>query len=310
MHIALGLCKPTVLAGETEFIKGIDRMKTQKNALLSAVAGLCALLAFPSDALAGNVGHYELCTGEGAAYLADAITANGHTPVNVTVPDATQLAGLSALLVTNCSNVSYSSEWTANLAAIDARVQGGMDLIFFDRYVTGAGAQLPGGSGLVAIRDVSNNTAVVDLPSNSPLLVANGGSLSQTSLDGGNSSTHGYVTAASLPAGAAIWAARTDLSQGVVVRYGRGTGTVIYSTIPGDYYLSGYGPLSVQTGVDLLVHDLFNNLVGFTTCAAEGYTSGKLLLCQRICEMKQSPSTLATLIKGWITAYKEDPPCL
>ena len=47
----------------------------------------------------------------------------------------------------------------------------------------------------------------------------------------------------------------------------------------------------------------------FTTCAAEGYTGGKLTLCQKVCEIPQSPSTLAGLIKLYTAFYRETPPC-
>lgn len=47
----------------------------------------------------------------------------------------------------------------------------------------------------------------------------------------------------------------------------------------------------------------------FTTCRAEGFTGTKLTLCQQICEVPQSPLRLSALIKLYVTAYREDPPC-
>lgn len=148
---------------------GIANGGSMKNRIATGiltVLGICTAL-LPGTSFAANIGHYELCNGAGAGYLADAITSGGGTPVNITVPDAAQLAGVSALLVTNCSNSSYNPEWTANLAAIDARVQAGMALVFYDRYVTGAGAQLPGGAGIVAVRDFADDRNI-DLPAGSP----------------------------------------------------------------------------------------------------------------------------------------------
>ena len=274
-------------------------------AALAALGGLAGLV--PTAASAANIGHYELCAGQGAAYLANAITAGGDTPVNITVPDAAQLAGVTGLLVTNCNNGGYAAEWTANLAAIDARVQAGMSLIFYDRTVTGANAELPGGAGLVAVRDFADD-ANIDLPAGSPLLNTNGGPLTQTSLDGGSSSSHGYVTAASLPAGGVVWAHRTSPAEAVIIAYPRGSGSVVYSTIPGDFYLSGSGALGAA--VLATTTTLIDLKVGaFTTCAAAGLTGAKLTLCRQICEVPQTPGTLSALIKGYLTAFRENPPC-
>lgn len=283
-------------------------MKTRfAGAALSALCGLAGLA--PMTAAAANVGHYELCSGQGEAYLANAITTGGNTPVSITVPDATQLAGVTALLVTNCSNGGYGAEWTSNLAAIDARVQAGMRLVFFDRRVAGANLQLPGGTGLVAVSDFGDD-ANIDLPTSSPLLTTNGGPLTQTTLDGGTSSSHGYVSAGSLPTGGVVWAHRTAASEAVIIAYPRGAGTVVYSTIPGDYYLSGSGPASVGAGVLATTNALIAIPVNtFTTCAAEGFSGPKLTLCRQICELPQSPSTLSSLIKVYVAAFRQDPPC-
>ncbi len=47
----------------------------------------------------------------------------------------------------------------------------------------------------------------------------------------------------------------------------------------------------------------------FTTCAAEGYTGTKLILCRQICETNQTPSRLTGLIRIWMGAYRSEPPC-
>ena len=47
----------------------------------------------------------------------------------------------------------------------------------------------------------------------------------------------------------------------------------------------------------------------FTSCAAEGFSGPKLTLCKQVCELPQSPSRLSALIKMYIAAFKEDPPC-
>ncbi|MDE2382787.1 MAG: hypothetical protein KGL71_11350 [Xanthomonadaceae bacterium] len=284
-------------------------MKTQFATLTLAVLGGLGAMLMPGISQAANIGYYELCNGQGAAYQAAIITAGGGTAVNITTPNAAQLAGVSTLLVTNCDNGGYAAAWTANLADISARVQGGMALVFFDRAVTGANAQLPGGSGLDAVRDFSDDMNI-DLPSNSPLLTSNGGPVTQTSLDNGSSSSHGYVTAASLPAGGVIWAHRTAPSEGVVIRYPFGSGSVVYSTIPADYYLEQ----DISQGLPAAVAATVQATAGLhfqttTTCASSGYTGTQLLWCQKICESGLTGKELDVWLQRWIRQFRKLPYC-
>ncbi|HSD17077.1 MAG TPA: hypothetical protein VLC71_07465 [Thermomonas sp.] len=281
-----------------------------KNLLASCLAAVGGIALFaPATAYAANVGHYELCQGEGASYLASAISSGGGTPVNITVPDAAQLAGVTTLLVTNCSNDGYNSEWTTNLAAITARVQSGMTLVFYDRAVTGAEAQLPGGSAIVALRNFDDD-ANIDLPTGSPLLVTNGGPATQTNLDNGGSSSHGYVTAASIPAGGAVLAHRTLANEAVIIRYPFGSGGVVYSTIPADYYIdqstSSGLPAAVLATVQASAGLVFGQTV---SCASSGYTGTKLTWCQNICEKGYTGATLNIWIHRWINRYRDVPYC-
>jgi hypothetical protein len=284
-------------------------MKTQLASLcLASLGGIAALIA-PTASHAANVGYYELCNGEGAAYQANAISAGGGTPVNITVPNAAQLTGINTLLVTNCDNGSYGAEWTANLADITARVQAGMTLAFYDRYVTGANAQLPGGSGIISVRDF-NDDANIDIPAGSPLLNTNGGPATQTNLDNGNSSSHGYVTATSIPAGGAVWAHRTSAAEAVVIRYPLGSGQVIYSTIPGDYYLADDGTGDLPTAMTNVVQATIGLDFGATvSCASEGYKGAQLTWCKNICENGLTGQVLDTWIHRWILRYRDLPYC-
>ena len=173
---------------------------------LSLLAG-ALLLVLPGIGHAGNVGYFDMCGGNQARH-ASAITTAGHTPVAVTTPNAETLAGLDALSVTNCDNGGFSSNYTSHLAEITAAVNGGMVLIVHDRAVTGASGILPGGSGLNAIRNTDSGNADIDFPAGSPIITGPGGTLTNASLDGGNSSTHGYVIQSSLPAGGTFLATR------------------------------------------------------------------------------------------------------
>lgn len=47
----------------------------------------------------------------------------------------------------------------------------------------------------------------------------------------------------------------------------------------------------------------------FSTCAAEGYIGSKLTLCQKVCEVQQTSTTLTSLVKLYTAIYREAPPC-
>lgn len=277
------------------------------NRLTTLMLAAAAALALPGMAQAANVGYYEMCDGTGDAIAAAAITTAGDTPVNVNVPDAVTLASLDALFVTNCSNDDYGSEYLANVAAINNAVQTqGLVLIVHDRYVTGASTILP---GVIGVRDLDNNDADIDFPLGSPILTGPGGTLNNTSLDGGDSSSHGYVTAASLPAGGQILAHRPSASQGVTVTYPWGSGRVVYSTIPLDYYFDGADPVAFKTiyAPNIIAWAVSGST--FTTCAAAGYFGAKRILCHQICEVPQSRSRLYGLLRVYRALYRETPAC-
>ncbi|HWS77624.1 MAG TPA: hypothetical protein VN205_04525 [Thermomonas sp.] len=181
-------------------------MKIRFTASLLAALGGCAALLVPGFSQAGNVGYMDMCGSNQAAHAA-AITTAGHTPVAVTTPNAETLSSLDVLSVTNCDNGSFGSNYTSNLAAITAAVNGGMVLIVHDRFVTGAGSILPGGSGMATVRSFENS-AEINFPAGSPIISGPGGVLDNTSLDNGSSSTHGFVISATLPAGGSMLATR------------------------------------------------------------------------------------------------------
>lgn len=274
------------------------------------MAALAATLFTVSGAaFAAEVGHYEMCAGAGTPEQAPVITAAGHTPVHIDVPDAASLSGLAALFVTNCDNGGFAGEFVGNSGAIAAAVNDGMALIVHDRTVSEAGAILPGDGGLAAFRNFDDD-ANIDFPADSPILTGIGGTLTDTSLDNGGSSSHGYVAVDSLPPGAIVLATRTSTAEAVTFSYPYGAGRVIYSTIPLDYYLDD----TDQPGLNMRTV-YAPNLVAwaagpvFTSCAAEGFTGAKLYQCRQICEVDQNPYSLAKLIKLYRMVFREDPPC-
>ena len=82
--------------------------------------------------------------------------------------------------------------------------------------------------------------------------------------------------------------------------------TPAFGATPGTTTLSVAG---APGGDCLALNTLVVDLVGFTTCAAEGFTGSKLTLCRQVCEIEQTPTRLLSLIKLYKTAYREDPAC-
>ena len=71
----------------------------------------------------------------------------------------------------------------------------------------------------------------------------------------------------------------------MIIRYPRGSGSVVYSTIPADYYLSDATSSGLPAEVLATVQATLNLTFGAsTTCASEGYSGTKLSWCQNICE--------------------------
>jgi len=199
------------------------------------LVGLLVLCA-ASPARATTVGFF------GAANAAGAITADGFTAVALNNLTAANLVGLDVLWIFNPNNGAPSATITNNQAAINAFVLAGGVLSFDDRNVNqgvSAATYLPGGGGINFTNLFGAN---IDI-STPGTLVTNGpgGVITNTNLDGGNFSNHGYALLASLPAGAIPILNNGDPTHIVDFTYGFGQGAVYYSTIPLDFYLSPSG---------------------------------------------------------------------
>ena len=83
--------------------------------LATLLGGITLLL--PGLGQAGTIGYMDMCGNDQAAHAA-AISAAGHTPVYVPVPDSEALATLDGLSVTNCDNGGFGTAYTDHLAAI------------------------------------------------------------------------------------------------------------------------------------------------------------------------------------------------
>ena len=211
-----------------------------------------------------TIGYYDMSDGQGDAAQVDEVESNGHTAVNITEPNSTQLENIDTLYVQNPSNSSYGSEYLSNSTDIANAVNGGMNLIIFDRYVSNADTILPGGSEIEVRRDFSDSRDV-ELADGAPDGFVNGaaGALNDNSLDGGNSSTHGYVELSSLPPGAVPLLTTSDPSHVVAFTYPYGDGNVFYSTIPLDYYTGTSHAAITPSEIDVLFGNI-NELMCFT----------------------------------------------
>ena len=178
-----------------------------------------------------------------------------------------------------------------------------MKLVIYDWNPSGStAAALPGAPAAVIQYDPGSH---IDLAAGSPIVTGPGGTLTNASLDSGNSSNHGFAT--SIPAGSQAYLTTANPAEVVAFKYSSGTGSVVYSAIPFDCYL---GTCNANTAVGMKAY--FVNVLtpnSFTSCAAEGFAGPKLILCKQICEVPQNAARLSALIRTYIAAFREDPPC-
>lgn len=195
----------------------------------------------PTTHAAGGqaVGYYDMGAGQGTSILLPPILAAGGTPVFLNSLSALELASVDVLFVTNSDNDSFGAEYTGALGDIDSAVQNGLVLVVHDRRVTGANNQLPGGAGISFTRQLHND---IDIDNNSVINAGAFGRFDNTSLDNGLFSAHGYASTATLPTGATCYLIFAGLGDNCVAfSYPRGNGLVFYSSIPLDFFLTGFG---------------------------------------------------------------------
>lgn len=217
-----------------------------KRGFSSLLLGLVALPLVSGTALADNVGYYDMSVGQGNTTQEAAIITAGHTPVNIVDLSPSELASVSALIVQNPNNGNYGAEYLAALADIEAAVSAGMALVIHDRYVDPAETILPGG-GAFDIRRNFDDDSNIDVINNTTLVTDGpGGVIDDTSLDGGNSSSHGFAVLGSLPQGGTFILSTSDPAEIVTFSYPHGSGGVLYSSIPLDFYLSGSSTIATN----------------------------------------------------------------
>ena len=213
-----------------------------------------------------QVGYYDMSDGQGDPDQVAAIIAAGHNPVLITDLSAAELAGIDILFIQNPSNSSYGAEFLANLANVNAAVGNGLVMVLHDRFVDDAESVLPGSAGFNILRDFSDDADIDILDPASVLIMGPGGDITNVNLDGGNSSSHGFADIGSLGGGVSSILSTGDPNNVVTFSYSFGAGSVIYSTIPLDFYLDGNG--SVSGFADIYAPNVLNlaaSLVGVGT---------------------------------------------
>jgi hypothetical protein len=210
------------------------RAKTlQRNA-----AECCSLESLEDRCLLAVVGYYDMLSGQGVSSQVAAITAAGHTPVQLTDLTTADLSGVDVIDIQNPDNFAYGTEYLSRLASIQNAVSNGKVLVIHDRYVDQAESILPGGGGFNVVRDFSD-PADIDVLDNTTLVTNGpGGVINNSTLDGGSSSSHGFAISGSLPGTSKRILSTGDPTHIVTFSYSFGSGSVIYSSIPLDYYRS------------------------------------------------------------------------
>jgi uncharacterized repeat protein (TIGR01451 family) len=198
---------------------------------------------------AGGVVPYFSDNNVTATGLAGPIALVGFTPLQVINVATLDLSSYRILVINEVDNSLVSSALSARLAAIQAWVAAGGCLVIHDRS-TGDLTPDPfllGTSGITPVRWTTNNVDVI--PPGSNLVVAGPfGLISNTSLDGGSSSAHGYILQNQLPAlSEPILSMGGYPNQVVAFSYPLGLGHIYYCSIPLDCYLAGGGCSSPAT---------------------------------------------------------------
>ena len=282
-------------------------MNTRFAATALAIFGGVAALLLPGTGLAGNVGYYTGCFEPGSV-KAPLITQAGHTPVAVANLTPASFATLGTLVLENCNGSSLADQVNADVATA---VANGMTLVVYDWNPNGSTAsQLPGAPAATIVSGGGNQ---VDLAAGSPIATGPGGTLTNSSLDGGSSSNHGYAT--SIPNGSIPLVTTATPTQVIGFSYTYGAGRVVYSAIPFDCYARVGGACDF-TAAAPGIRSYFVNVLAWsggsasTTCASEGYTGLKLDWCRNICEKDYTGTQLKLWIRRWMDRYHDLPYCM
>ena len=187
-----------------------------------------------------SIGYYSMSNGRGLSKQVAPIEEGGHTAVKMTTLSETELASVDILWAINPSNSSHGNEFKNAIDRIKERVDEGMILVIHDRQVGNAENILFGEEPADIVRKFTNSRAIDVVDENTVVGEGPGGLLTDSSIDGGNSSNHGYTKRETLPEDSLALLTTSDEDEVVDFAYKYGQGAVIYSSIPLDFYLGGY----------------------------------------------------------------------
>ena len=196
--------------------------------------------------VSGRVGYYEAAAGTGDNYSVYGLPATklGYEAVSLDDVRTNDLTGLDAVFLFNQSNDYYGAELLSGLPDLADYVLHGGVLIIHDRYVDGAEQLLPGLTGEDIVRDFTNDSDINFVDRTGVIADGPGGHLSDSSLDNGTSSSHGFAFDDTLDTDIVRVLTTTDPDHIVSFAYAYGAGAVYYSSIPLDAYL--YDPESTN----------------------------------------------------------------
>jgi len=199
---------------------------------------VAAMLLSSTSAQAGNIGVYTNGGVFGAA--SSQLTAQGHTAVSIADLSAASLAGLTGVWILNGDNGAQITGLGGN-TDFATSVPGVVQFLYHDRNVTAAATALGlvGRAAIAFTRDLSSNIDVENAIN--PMITGPGGTIDNNNLDGGNFSNHGWAAVGSLPAGSLAFLNNGTAGQVTDFQYAFGNGSLMYSTVPADFYLSGGG---------------------------------------------------------------------
>ena len=217
-----------------------------------------------SAALGANVGYFTDGGTPGNQGLA--ISASGNTPVAIVDITTFDFSTVKAVFLNEADNGGFSPDLISRLSALDNFVGSGGHLIMHDRFVafpenTPAMHPFLFGHPEIQVQRDFNNPNNIDLL---PAGVTAFPSLTDSSLDNGNFSSHGFGYATSIPIGATAFLSRGGAPGEVVAfQYGYGLGSVYYSTIPLDYYLNGFSnDPTLDANMFVMATSIVSNTVG------------------------------------------------
>ena len=167
----------------------------------------------------------------------------GFFPLRIGDISTQNFSGLRILCLNEYNNLGLSGALLARLPDIQSWVTNGGRLIIHDRSAGNVSPNpfLLGVTGSVTVRLTTSDLDVIPPPTN--LVVAGPfGMITNTTLDGGASSAHGYVLRTNLPpASLPILSVGGFSNEVATFSYPLGLGTVYYSAIPLDCYLTNAG---------------------------------------------------------------------